>query len=143
MPSSPQSSHVVTSKFTPKSHIQSFSYHLADGNWHQVALTITSDHVAHLYVDCQLISRESLNDVSWDFLNLTQLQVWVGQRNVKRANFKVSKIISGSITSRIVFQLSIPSVQGPTLDVRICRLWTSGSVPAIYVKNSILKKKQI
>ncbi|RWS27877.1 protein kinase C-binding protein NELL2-like protein, partial [Leptotrombidium deliense] len=65
----------------------SFPYHLADGNWHQFALSISGNRI-DVYVDCNRIYRRIMFN-----LNLTDLQqklqsLWLGQRNDVHFLFK-------------------------------------------------------
>ncbi|XP_011687422.1 PREDICTED: protein kinase C-binding protein NELL1-like [Wasmannia auropunctata] len=80
-------------------HVEAFPYRLADGAWHKVALSISGSQV-ELLVDCHPLYRRLLRPGPPD-TNFTQpqLQLWVGQRNVRHFLFKGAlqdvKLIAG------------------------------------------------
>ncbi|KAL0128221.1 hypothetical protein PUN28_003463 [Cardiocondyla obscurior] len=80
-------------------HVEAFPFRLADGAWHRVALSISGSQV-ELLVDCHPLYRRLLRPGPPDTnFTLPQLQLWVGQRNVKHFLFKGAlqdvKLIAG------------------------------------------------
>jgi len=70
-------------------HVEAFPFRLADGAWHRVALSISGSQV-ELLVDCHPLYRRLLRPGPPDTnFTLPQLQLWVGQRNVRHFLFKV------------------------------------------------------
>ncbi|XP_034181764.2 protein kinase C-binding protein NELL1 isoform X7 [Osmia lignaria lignaria] len=69
-------------------HEEAFPFRLADGAWHRVALSVSGSQV-ELLVDCHPLYRRLLRPGPPDTnFTLPQLQLWVGQRNVKHFFFK-------------------------------------------------------
>ncbi|XP_050437668.1 protein kinase C-binding protein NELL2-like isoform X2 [Adelges cooleyi] len=60
--------------------VEVFSYPLADGHWHAVALTLSGTQ-ARLYVDCQLVYTRTLAGGSVDTSFSVTPELYVGQRN--------------------------------------------------------------
>ncbi|GAB1862936.1 Protein kinase C-binding protein NELL1 [Camponotus japonicus] len=80
-------------------HVEAFPFRLADGVWHRVALSISGSQV-ELLVDCHPLYRRLLKPGPPDTnFTLPQLQLWVGQRNVRHFLFKGAlqdvKLIAG------------------------------------------------
>ncbi|KYM83336.1 Protein kinase C-binding protein NELL1 [Atta colombica] len=80
-------------------HVEAFPFRLADGAWHRVALSISGSQV-ELLVDCHPLYRRLLRPGPPDTnFTLPQLQLWVGQRNVRHFLFKGAlqdvKLIAG------------------------------------------------
>lgn len=70
-------------------HVEAFPFRLADGAWHRVALSVSGSQV-ELLVDCHPLYRRLLRPGPPDTnFTLPQLQLWVGQRNVRHFLFKV------------------------------------------------------
>ncbi|XP_029165658.1 protein kinase C-binding protein NELL1-like [Nylanderia fulva] len=81
-------------------HVEAFPFRLADGAWHRVALSISGSQV-ELLVDCHPLYRRLLRPGPPDTnFTLPQLQLWVGQRNVRHFLFKGAlqdvKLIAGA-----------------------------------------------
>ncbi|XP_046142861.1 protein kinase C-binding protein NELL1-like isoform X4 [Osmia bicornis bicornis] len=71
-----------------KVHEETFPFRLADGTWHRVALSVSGSQV-ELLVDCHPLYRRLLRPGPPDTnFTLPELQLWVGQRNVKHFLFK-------------------------------------------------------
>ncbi|XP_076682027.1 protein kinase C-binding protein NELL1 isoform X4 [Andrena cerasifolii] len=69
-------------------HVEAFPFRLADGAWHRVALSVSGSQV-ELLVDCHPLYRRLLRPGPPDTnFTLPQLQLWVGQRNVRHFLFK-------------------------------------------------------
>ncbi|XP_070164643.1 protein kinase C-binding protein NELL1 isoform X2 [Polyergus mexicanus] len=80
-------------------HVEAFPFRLADGAWHRVALSISGLQV-ELLIDCHPLYRRLLRTGPPDTnFTLPQLQLWVGQRNVRHFLFKGAlqdvKLIAG------------------------------------------------
>ncbi|KAM0736234.1 Protein kinase C-binding protein NELL1 [Formica fusca] len=80
-------------------HVEAFPFRLADGAWHRVALSISGLQV-ELLIDCHPLYRRLLRPGPPDTnFTLPQLQLWVGQRNVRHFLFKGAlqdvKLIAG------------------------------------------------
>ena len=70
-------------------HVEAFPFRLADGAWHRVALSVSGSQV-ELLVDCHPLYRRLLRPGPPDTnFTLPQLQLWIGQRNVRHFLFKV------------------------------------------------------
>lgn len=97
-------------------HVEAFPFRLADGAWHRVALSISGSQV-ELLVDCHPLYRRLLRPGPPDTnFTLPQLQLWVGQRNVRHFLFKVKPHVllqhtSSRILSTIVVMTSKTDVQ--------------------------------
>lgn len=84
-------------------HVEAFPFRLADGAWHRVALSISGSQV-ELLVDCHPLYRRLLRPGPPDTnFTLPQLQLWVGQRNVKHFLFKVKPHVLLHTSFRIHF----------------------------------------
>ncbi|XP_066585384.1 protein kinase C-binding protein NELL1-like isoform X2 [Prorops nasuta] len=69
-------------------HVEAFPFRLADGAWHRLALSISGSQV-ELLVDCHPLYRRLLRPGPPDTnFTLPQLQLWIGQRNVRHFLFK-------------------------------------------------------
>ncbi|XP_011162676.1 protein kinase C-binding protein NELL1 isoform X2 [Solenopsis invicta] len=80
-------------------HVEAFPFRLADGAWHRVAVSISGSQV-ELLIDCHPLYRRLLRPGPPDTnFTLPQLQLWVGQRNVRHFLFKGAlqdvKLIAG------------------------------------------------
>lgn len=79
-------------------HVEAFPFRLADGAWHRVALSVSGSQV-ELLVDCHPLYRRLLRPGPPDTnFTLPQLQLWVGQRNVRHFLFKVSPLLNLSLS---------------------------------------------
>lgn len=92
-------------------HVEAFPFRLADGAWHRVALSISGSQV-ELLVDCHPLYRRLLRPGPPDTnFTLPQLQLWVGQRNVRHFLFKVrSRIYFTTVDTSLPFDYSIINI---------------------------------
>lgn len=76
--------------------VEMFNYPLADGAWHQIAVTV-SGGVADLYIDCKRVERRwmagspdtSMPPTQQQQDNNNKMSLWVGQRGDQHFLFKV------------------------------------------------------
>uniref|UniRef100_H3B140 VWFC domain-containing protein n=1 Tax=Latimeria chalumnae TaxID=7897 RepID=H3B140_LATCH len=72
-------------RFNGKSRTEAFPYRLADGQWHKIALSVSTSHLV-LHVDCNRIYERVIDPSQ---TNLTPgSSIWLGQRNRKHGLFK-------------------------------------------------------
>ena len=71
--------------------VETFSYQLADGNWHRLAVSFSGNQVS-VFVDCNKIHDRVIYKIDKNFttVNGKSLTLWIGQRNAKHVLFKVS-----------------------------------------------------
>ncbi|XP_041075267.1 protein kinase C-binding protein NELL1-like [Polyodon spathula] len=72
-------------RFHGKPRTEAFPYHLADGQWHKIALSISASHLL-LHVDCNRIYERVIDPPQTDFMPGSSL--WLGQHNRKHGLFK-------------------------------------------------------
>lgn len=69
----------MDAKNTPTSHMESFSYYLADYRWHKVSLTVSGSEI-QLLVDCHLIYRRMAEHMPDRNFSASEMHLFVGQR---------------------------------------------------------------
>lgn len=73
-------------------HMETFPFRLADNTWHDLALSVSGSQV-ELLVDCHPLYKRLLRPGAPDRnMSLSQLQLWIGQRNKNHSYFKVRSI---------------------------------------------------
>ena len=71
-------------------HTQTFPYHFADGNWHKLAISI-STHFIQLFIDCQKVYERQISSLDTSHLSKHRnIRLWLGQRSADQAHFKVT-----------------------------------------------------
>ncbi|XP_020277475.1 protein kinase C-binding protein NELL1-like isoform X3 [Pseudomyrmex gracilis] len=70
-----------------KVYVETFPFHLNDGDWHRVALSVSGSQV-ELLVDCHPLYRRLLKGPPDTNFTLPQLELWVGQRYIKHSPFR-------------------------------------------------------
>ncbi|XP_015913510.1 protein kinase C-binding protein NELL2 isoform X1 [Parasteatoda tepidariorum] len=66
--------------------VETFPYHLADKNWHEIALSVSGNTV-NLYIDCNRIYRRLIQDIEYNFSG-RNISLWLGQRNARHFMYK-------------------------------------------------------
>ncbi|XP_067902605.1 protein kinase C-binding protein NELL1-like isoform X3 [Heterodontus francisci] len=72
-------------RFNDKPRTEVFPYRLADGLWHQIALSVSASHLL-LHVDCNRIYERVIDPPQTNFN--PGISLWLGQRNSKHGLFK-------------------------------------------------------
>lgn len=67
--------------------VETFPYRLADGSWHQVAVSVSGTHVA-VFVNCSRIYKRVIREVDCQ-LQRKNMTLWLGQRNANHFLYKV------------------------------------------------------
>ena len=68
---------------------ETFSYHLADGNWHKVALSVSGPEI-QLLIDCHPLYKRVNHFLPDRNFSASNMQLFVGQRNIyNHSTFKV------------------------------------------------------
>ncbi|XP_072322792.1 protein kinase C-binding protein NELL1-like isoform X3 [Scyliorhinus torazame] len=72
-------------RFNGKPRTEVFPYRLADGLWHQIALSVSASHLL-LHVDCNKIYERVIDPPQTNFS--PGISLWLGQRNSRHGLFK-------------------------------------------------------
>lgn len=81
----------VTSDNELMVHTESFSFHLADNNWHKIALVVSGTQL-QLIIDCNVIYTRVTSFVPDRNFSASSMQLLIGQRNLNgHSLFKVSR----------------------------------------------------
>ncbi|KAJ7986195.1 hypothetical protein DPEC_G00348260 [Dallia pectoralis] len=77
-------------RYKDKPRSESFPYRLADGQWHQIAISVSATHLL-LHVDCNRIYERVIDPPQMDLTPSTG--VWLGQHSPRHGLFKAAAII--------------------------------------------------
>lgn len=108
-----------------RSHTEVFPYHLADNQWHKLALSFV-DNFVQLYIDCVKVYERQIKDIDLGFVHRRDVQLWLGQRNSRHAYFKVILLNCFQVQiwnrkSHIFMQHSISVLNNSAVDW--CHFW--------------------